>query len=62
MKSLEGAKVIIRESLDGEEKYWLNEAQAVDFLGRDPSQKKRLRHPKARKRREEAGPDEGIYR
>ena len=57
LQSLESAKIIIRESLSGEEKFWLNEAQGVDFLGRDPKQKKRLKHPKIRKQREEPEPD-----
>jgi transcription initiation factor IIE alpha subunit len=51
LKSLESAKVIIRESLSGEEKFWLNEAAGLDFLGRDPKQRKRLKHPKKRKKR-----------
>lgn len=49
LKSLEGEKIIIKESLSGEEKFWLNEAQGFDFLGRDEKQRKRLKHPKARK-------------
>ncbi len=44
LKNLEAENVIIRESLSGEEKFWLNEAQAFDFLGKNPVQKKRLKH------------------
>jgi transcription initiation factor IIE alpha subunit len=62
LKSLESAKVIIRESLSGEEKFWLNTAQGVDFLGRDQKQRKRLKHPKKRLKREEVEPDNPIYR
>lgn len=62
LQSLENAKVIIRESLSGEEKFWLNEAAGLDFLGRDTTQRKRLKHPKTRKKREEPGPDNSIYR
>ncbi|MEE8423994.1 MAG: hypothetical protein V3S49_05580 [Thermodesulfobacteriota bacterium] len=61
LKSLESAKIIIRESLSGEEKFWLNEVQGVDFLGRDSKQRKRLKHQKIRKQKEEPGPDDGIY-
>ena len=62
LKSLESAKVIIKESLSGEEKFWLNEGAAVDFLGRDSTQRKRLKHPKARVKKEESWPDDDIYR
>lgn len=61
LKSLESARIIIRESLSGEEKFWLNEAQGVDFLGRDSKQRKRLKHQKMRKQKEEPEPDDGIY-
>ena len=61
LRSLEDANVIIKESLSGEEKFWLNEAQGVDFLGRDVKQKKRLKHPKKRKNRVE-DTDDDIYR
>jgi len=50
LRSLEGEKIIIRESMSGEEKFWLNEAQGVDFLGRDQKQRKRLKHPKAKRK------------
>lgn len=62
LKSLENEKVIIKESLSGEEKFWLNEAQGLDFLGRDTTQRKRLKHPKKRLQKEEPKTDDSIYR
>jgi predicted transcriptional regulator len=48
LRTLEAEGVIIRESLSGQEKFWLNESQAVAFLGLDPRQKKRIKHPRGR--------------
>lgn len=62
LKSLVDEKIIIKESASGEEKFWLNEAQGVDFLGRDPSQRKRLKHPKKRVKKEKSESDDSIYR
>jgi transcription initiation factor IIE alpha subunit len=61
LASLEDAKVIIRESHSGVAKYWLNEAQGIDFLGRDTQQRKRLKHPKKKVKKEEV-PGDDIYR
>lgn len=44
LKRLEAEGIIIRESYSGEEKFWLNESQAFDFMRRNPVQKKRLKH------------------
>ena len=62
LKSLEDAKVIIRESGSGKEKYWLNEAADIAFLGRDTQQSKRLKHPKKRKKTDKSDVDDSIYR
>jgi transcription initiation factor IIE alpha subunit len=61
LQSLVDKKVIIKESGSGEEKYWLNEEAALNFLGREPAQKKRVKHPKKRKKREEPAPGDSIY-
>ncbi len=61
LKALEAEKVIIKESLSGEEKFWLNEAQGVDFLGMNPRQKKQLKHQKERKQEEETEPENPAY-
>ena len=62
LRSLVDEKIIIKESGSGEEKYWLNEGAALDFLGRDVAQRKRVKHPKKRKKRDEPAPDDSIYR
>ncbi len=59
LKSLENEKIIIKESGSGEEKYWLNESEALNFLGRDTTQRKRVRHPKKKKVVPET--DDAIY-
>ncbi len=61
LKNLETEKVIIRESLSGVEKFWLNESQVVNFWGRNPQQKKRLRHPHGKKLSEDSEEDNPIY-
>ncbi|MBU2559664.1 hypothetical protein KKA03_02090 [archaeon] len=61
LNSLVDAKVIIKESGSGVEKYWLNESAALNFLGRDVQQKKRLKHPKKKLKKEEQKPDDSIY-
>jgi transcription initiation factor IIE alpha subunit len=62
LRSLEESKVIIKESGSGRELFWLNESAAIDFLGRDVAQSKRLKHPKKRKSKEEHAPNDSIYR
>ncbi len=61
LKNLETEKVVIRESLSGVEKFWLNESQAVNFWGRNPLQKKRLKHPKGKKSVDEPEPENPAY-
>ncbi len=61
LRILENTKVIITETLSGEEKFWLNEVQAVDFLGRKPQQVKAIKHPKGRKPKEKPDPENPVY-
>lgn len=55
VRSLESKGIILKESLSGEEKYWLTEDGAYGFLGRDPTQRQRLKHSKNRKKKGEGG-------
>jgi hypothetical protein len=61
LKGLDSNKVIIKESLSGDEKYWLNETQAVAFLGRDPLQRKRLKHHREKEPGVQLDSDDSAY-
>lgn len=61
LRALEDEKVLIRESLSGEEKFWLNEEIAVEFFERNPLQITMLKHPKGKKRKGKREPDSPMY-
>ncbi len=61
LNGLESKKIIIRETLSGVEKFWLNENQAIDFWGRNPRQKKRLKHPKNKRSEDESDSGNPAY-
>lgn len=61
LRGLEESGVLIRESLSGQEKFWLNENQAISFLGRDPRQRRKLKHPRGEKLENKPGQDDMAY-